>query len=150
MRGIPGVPESDLRPLRRRRQFGRNAKSDSTTVPASTGFTHTVGEPPPLSPQAGSRTNRASRSGATIFMPREPIGPSLSGRAPGPRDDRVGYHRCMAQAAQIEPSRPLPVAAGEAVRMALRTTAVDAVGLEERAASLAKRSIKTRCQALGA
>ena len=48
----------------------------------------------------------------------------------------------MAQAAQIEPSRPLPVAAGEAVRMAVRTTAVDAVGLEERAASLAKRSIK--------
>ncbi len=57
----------------------------------------------------------------------------------------VGYHRSMAQAAQIEPSRPsspLPVAAGEAVRMAVRTTAVDAVGLEERAASLATRSIK--------
>jgi deoxyribose-phosphate aldolase len=48
----------------------------------------------------------------------------------------------MAQAARIEPSRPLPVAGGDAVRMALRTTAVDAVGLEERAASLAKRSIK--------
>jgi deoxyribose-phosphate aldolase len=48
----------------------------------------------------------------------------------------------MARAAQIEPSRPLPVAAAEAVRMAIRTTAVDAVGLEERAASLAKRSIK--------
>jgi deoxyribose-phosphate aldolase len=51
----------------------------------------------------------------------------------------------MAQAAQIEPSHPaapLPVATGEAVRMAVRTTAVDAVGLEERAASLAKRSIK--------
>ena len=48
----------------------------------------------------------------------------------------------MAQAAQIEPSRPLPVAPGEAVRMSVRTTAVDAVGLEERAASLAKRSIK--------
>ncbi len=48
----------------------------------------------------------------------------------------------MAQVAQIEPSRPLPVAVGEAVRMAVRTTAVDAVGLEERAASLAKRSIK--------
>jgi deoxyribose-phosphate aldolase len=48
----------------------------------------------------------------------------------------------MAQAAQIEPSRPLPVGSGEAVRMAVRTTAVDAVGLEERAASLAKRSIK--------
>ena len=48
----------------------------------------------------------------------------------------------MAQAAQIEPSRPLPVAAADAVRMAVRTTAVDAVGLEERAASLAKRSIK--------
>jgi deoxyribose-phosphate aldolase len=48
----------------------------------------------------------------------------------------------MAQAAQIEPSRPLPVGAGEAVRMAVRTTAVDAVGLEERAAALAKRSIK--------
>jgi deoxyribose-phosphate aldolase len=48
----------------------------------------------------------------------------------------------MAQAARIEPSRPLPVAPREAVRMAVRTTAVDAVGLEERAASLAKRSIK--------
>jgi deoxyribose-phosphate aldolase len=51
----------------------------------------------------------------------------------------------MAHAAQIEPSRPsspLPVAAGDAVRMAIRTTAVDAVGLEERAESLAKRSIK--------
>jgi deoxyribose-phosphate aldolase len=48
----------------------------------------------------------------------------------------------MSQAAQIEPSRPLPVATAEAVRMAVRTTAVDAVGLEERAASLAKRSIK--------
>ncbi len=48
----------------------------------------------------------------------------------------------MAQAAHIEPSRPLPVASADAVRMAVRTTAVDAVGLEERAASLAKRSIK--------
>lgn len=51
----------------------------------------------------------------------------------------------MAHAAQIEPRRPLTplaVSAGEAVRMAVRTTAVDAVGLEERAASLAKRSIK--------
>jgi len=48
----------------------------------------------------------------------------------------------MPQAAQIEPSQPLPVGAGEAVRMAVRTTAVDAVGLEERAAALAKRSIK--------
>jgi deoxyribose-phosphate aldolase len=48
----------------------------------------------------------------------------------------------MAQAPQLERSRPLPVAAGDAVRMAVRTTAVDAVGLEERAASLAKRSIK--------
>jgi deoxyribose-phosphate aldolase len=48
----------------------------------------------------------------------------------------------MAQAAQIEPRRPLPVGTGEAVRMAVRTTAVDAVGLEDRAASLAKRSIK--------
>jgi deoxyribose-phosphate aldolase len=48
----------------------------------------------------------------------------------------------MAQEAYIEPSRPLPVGVGEAVRMAVRTTAVDAVGLEERAASLAKRSIK--------
>jgi deoxyribose-phosphate aldolase len=42
----------------------------------------------------------------------------------------------------MEPGRPLPVPSGEAVRMAVRTTAVDAVGLEERAASLAKRSIK--------
>jgi len=48
----------------------------------------------------------------------------------------------MAQAAQIEPRKHVPVAVGEAVRMAVRTTAVDAVGLEERAASLAKRSIK--------
>jgi deoxyribose-phosphate aldolase len=48
----------------------------------------------------------------------------------------------MAQAAQLERSRPLRVAAPEAVRMAVRTTAVDAVGLEERAASLAMRSIK--------
>jgi deoxyribose-phosphate aldolase len=62
--------------------------------------------------------------------------------AAGRLDDRLGYHRGMAQAAQIEPRRPLPVGAGEAVRMAVRTTAVDAVGLEERAASLAKRSIK--------
>jgi deoxyribose-phosphate aldolase len=61
------------------------------------------------------------------------------------RNERLGYHRGMAHAAQIEPSRPLTpsaVSAGEAVRMAVRTTAVDAVGLEERAASLAKRSIK--------
>jgi deoxyribose-phosphate aldolase len=55
---------------------------------------------------------------------------------------RLGYHRSMAQAAQLERRRPLPVAAAEAVRMAVRTTAVDAVGLEERASSLAKRSIK--------
>jgi deoxyribose-phosphate aldolase len=51
----------------------------------------------------------------------------------------------MAHAAHIErsrPSAPLPVPAVEAVRMAVRTTAVDAVGLEERAGSLAKRSIK--------
>jgi deoxyribose-phosphate aldolase len=63
----------------------------------------------------------------------------------GLADDGVRYHRCMARTAHIEPRpplAPLPVAAGEAVRMAVRATAVDAVGLEERAASLAKRSIK--------
>ena len=73
-------------------------------------------------------------------MAREPIGRALG--LGNLVTHRVGYHRCMAQAAQIEPSRPLPIAVGEAVRMSVRTTAVDAVGLEERAASLAKRSIK--------
>jgi deoxyribose-phosphate aldolase len=50
----------------------------------------------------------------------------------------------MARAAEIEPRRDLPerFSSGEAVRMAARAVAVDAVGLEERSASLAKRSIK--------
>ena len=50
----------------------------------------------------------------------------------------------MSQAAQIQPSDRRPVLSGgaEAQRLIARTVAVDAVGLEERAASLAKRSIK--------
>ncbi len=50
----------------------------------------------------------------------------------------------MARAAQIRPSdrRPVLSGGGEAQRMIARAVAVDAVGLEERAASLAKRSIK--------
>jgi len=50
----------------------------------------------------------------------------------------------MSQAAQIQPSDRRPVLSGgaEVQRLIARTVAVDAVGLEERAASLAKRSIK--------
>jgi deoxyribose-phosphate aldolase len=50
----------------------------------------------------------------------------------------------VSQAAQIQPSDRQPVLSGgaEAQRLIARTVAVDAVGLEERAASLAKRSIK--------
>jgi deoxyribose-phosphate aldolase len=50
----------------------------------------------------------------------------------------------MAHAAQIQPSerRPALSSGAEAQRLVARTVAVDAVGLEERAASLAKRSIK--------
>jgi deoxyribose-phosphate aldolase len=50
----------------------------------------------------------------------------------------------MSQAAQIQPSDRRPVLSGgaEAQRLVMRTVAVDAVGLEERAAALAKRSIK--------
>ena len=50
----------------------------------------------------------------------------------------------MSQAAQIQPSDRRPVLSGgaEAQRLIARTVAVDAVGLEERATSLAKRSIK--------
>ncbi len=50
----------------------------------------------------------------------------------------------MSQAATIQPSDRRPILSGgaEAHRLVARTVAVDAVGLEERAASLAKRSIK--------
>jgi deoxyribose-phosphate aldolase len=50
----------------------------------------------------------------------------------------------MLQAAEIERRHPTPVrfTAKEAARLVSRAAAVDAVGLEERAASLAKRSIK--------
>jgi len=50
----------------------------------------------------------------------------------------------MSQAAEIEPRRPTAVqfSAKDATRLVARASAVDAVGLEERAASLAKRSIK--------
>ena len=52
--------------------------------------------------------------------------------------------RVMSQAASIQPSDRRPVLSGgaEAQRLVARTATVDAVGLEERAASLAKRSIK--------
>ena len=50
----------------------------------------------------------------------------------------------MSQAAEIERSRPglAPYSPKDAARLVGRATPVDAVGLEERAASLAKRSIK--------
>ena len=50
----------------------------------------------------------------------------------------------MSQAAHIQPSDRRPTLSGgaEAHRLVVRTVSVDAVGLEERAASLAKRSIK--------
>ncbi len=50
----------------------------------------------------------------------------------------------MSQAAEIEPRRSTPVrfSAEDATRLVARASAVDAVGLEERAAALAKRSIK--------
>ncbi len=59
--------------------------------------------------------------------------------------ETVGYdERPMSQAAQIQPSARRPILSGgaEAHRLVARTVAVDAVGLEERAGSLAKRSIK--------
>ena len=49
----------------------------------------------------------------------------------------------MSQAAEIERHEPrVRLAAKDAARLVARTTTVDAIGLEERAASLAKRSIK--------
>ena len=48
----------------------------------------------------------------------------------------------MSRATEIDPLKGLLVGPGEARRLVLRATPVDAVGLEERAASLAKRSIK--------
>ncbi|HEX7464872.1 MAG TPA: deoxyribose-phosphate aldolase [Actinomycetota bacterium] len=50
----------------------------------------------------------------------------------------------MSQAGEIEPSGAagLPFGSKDAVRLVTRATAVDAVGLQERAASLGKRSIK--------
>jgi len=50
----------------------------------------------------------------------------------------------MCQAAEIQPRERRPVLSdvAEAARLVARTVGVDAVGLEERAASLAKRSIK--------
>jgi hypothetical protein len=50
----------------------------------------------------------------------------------------------MSQAAEIERSRPglALYAPKDASRLLARVPAVDAVGLEERASSLAKRSIK--------
>ena len=50
----------------------------------------------------------------------------------------------MTQAAEIRPRRSLPerLTAGEVARLVAHSVSVDAVGLEERAASLAKRSIK--------
>src|SRR5581483_4136143 len=69
----------------------------------------------------------------------------LQGRARG-----FGYHggpgerRMMSQTAEIQPGGVGTQAFGprDAARLVARTTAVDAVGLEERAASLGKRSIK--------
>ncbi len=52
----------------------------------------------------------------------------------------------MSSSAQIEPASPPPFGAQEAVRLAVRATAVDAVGLEARAAALATRSIKTEAK----
>ena len=48
----------------------------------------------------------------------------------------------MSHAAQIEPHGSAPLVAREALRLVARTPAVDAVGLEARAAGLATRSIK--------
>ena len=122
------------------RQSGRNAKSASSTDVAGAGirarlWRSVVASAGGEEHDEGEHERGDDLHGAGAYRPE----PS---ERTGPRDDRVGYHRCMAQAAQIEPSRPLPIAAGDAVRMSVRTTAVDAVGLEERAASLAKRSIK--------
>ena len=49
----------------------------------------------------------------------------------------------MSSSAPIEPLAPAPLGSHEAVRLAVRASAVDAVGLEARAAALATRSIKT-------
>ena len=56
----------------------------------------------------------------------------------------------MSRATEIDPLKGLLVGPGEARRLVLRATPVDAVGLEERAASLATRSIKkeTKLRAL--
>lgn len=56
----------------------------------------------------------------------------------------------MSRATDIDPLRGVLAGPGEARSLVLRTTPVDAVGLEERAASLAKRSIKkdTKLRAL--
>ena len=63
--------------------------------------------------------------------------------------ESVGYdarRRCrtLSEAAEVRPTERRPVLSGgpEAHRLVTHAVAVDAVGLEERAASLAKRSIK--------
>ncbi len=56
----------------------------------------------------------------------------------------------MSQPAEIYPATSSPVLRpAEAVRLVARTTGVDAVGIEERAASLAKRSIKRDAKLFG-
>ena len=54
----------------------------------------------------------------------------------------------MSEAARITPLTPVAQPA-EAARIVMRTTSVDAVGLEERAASLATRSIKREAKLWG-
>jgi deoxyribose-phosphate aldolase len=81
-------------------------------------------------------------------MAARPQGAAASGvlaaRPDGRPSGRFGYHRGVSQAAEIErPGASLTrFTAKEASRLVARVTPVDAVGITERAASLAKRSIK--------
>ena len=118
------------------RQSGRNAKSASSTDGG--GSVHGSGG------RSRRRTRGRSRRGRPGAQGRSSCGGAYP---PGSRGDRVGYHRRMVRAAHIEPSRPLPVAPAEAVRMALRPPST--VGLEERAASLEALD-QARREALGA
>ncbi len=131
------------------KQFGPNEKSCSCTVVVGWGSVQAGGVA--LELQAGRNNEVRSATKTSRYQGMDRMLPA--GRAAAAADaEAVGYDSFpMSNASAIRsPATTAPRAApSEAARIVARSASVDAVGLEERAAALAKRSIKRTAKLWG-
>jgi deoxyribose-phosphate aldolase len=130
-------------------QVGSNEKSLSSTVVVAVGLSHAGGDAAPeLQPGSARAASSTRDTSACLYIGRMLPGERGPVRFRGPW---ATIPSRMSYPAEIQPPVSLVahVSPSEAARIVARAATVDAVGLEDRAASLAKRSIKKAAKLWG-